>query len=370
MTDERYRIIVADCVEGMQTLPDESVNTCVTSPPYYGLRDYGREGQIGLEDTPDKFVERVVFVFREVRRVLRDDGTLWLNLGDSYSGSGKGPAGNLGAKHDERNLEHTVSSGNVPSGYKPKDLLGIPWMVARAMQAGIFTCQACEQECIASHRMNDGRCICRHCGEIQPEDAEVYDRWYLRQDIIWHKPNPMPESVTDRCTKAHEYIFLLSKSARYFYDAQAISEPAKDPDGFKYEGGYKEMVQHSEAEGKRRADGSVAMHCRTQTGAVPHFRSGFGDRRNKRSVWSVNTSPYRGAHFATFPEELIEPCILAGCPSGGTVLDPFTGSGTTAVVAIRNGCRFVGTELNPDYAKLAHARIAAQAQPILFGDTA
>jgi DNA modification methylase len=183
-------LITGDCIESMKKMPDQCVNTCVTSPPYFGLRDYGMEGQIGLEDTPDAFVTRLVEVFREVKRVLRDDGTLWLNLGDSYAGSGRGPAGNLGKKHNERHLEGKHSC-LIPDGLKPKDLIGIPWRVAFALQA---------------------------------------DGWYLRQDIIWHKPNPMPESVRDRCTKAHEYIFLMSKSPKYYYDHEAIKEEAKTPD--------------------------------------------------------------------------------------------------------------------------------------------
>jgi DNA modification methylase len=181
-------ILEGDCIQSLKSLPEGIINTCVTSPPYYGLRDYGEQGQVGLEQTPEEYVQKLVEVFREVKRVLRDDGTLWLNLGDSYSGSGKGPAGNLGKTHNEREMTHTHVSGKVPNGLKPKDLIGIPWMVAIALR-------------------NDG--------------------WYLRQDIIWHKPNPMPESVTDRCTKSHEYIFLLSKSKTYYYDAESIKEPVK-----------------------------------------------------------------------------------------------------------------------------------------------
>jgi site-specific DNA-methyltransferase (adenine-specific) len=269
-------ILVGDCIESMRGLPDQSVHTCVTSPPYFGLRDYGHDGQIGLEPTPDAFVAKLAEVFREVRRVLRDDGTLWLNLGDSY-GVGK-------------------------------QMLGIPWRVAFALQS---------------------------------------DGWCLRQDIIWHKPNPMPESVTDRCTKAHEYIFLLSKSQRYYFDADAIKEPSayfgKDTrsgmGNIRYEG--------KRTEGDAAANGQQSFVTINET-------------RNKRSVWTVTTKPFKGAHFATFPPDLIEPCIKAGCPEGGTVLDPFGGSGTTGMVAQRHRRKFVLCELNPEYARMAEDRIAAE----------
>jgi DNA modification methylase len=261
-----------------------------------------KDRQIGLELTPDNYVKKMVDVFREVRRVLRRDGTLWLNLGDSYSGSGKGPAGNLGG--DERHLEekHTKI---IPEGLKQKDLVGIPWRVAFALQA---------------------------------------DGWYLRQDIIWHKPNPMPESVTDRCTKAHEYIFLMTKSANYHYDADAIKEMANPDNAKRYEyqfGGPKSEVL---------AD--------TKFGAPPIGDREYDGKRNKRSVWSVNVKPYKEAHFATFPKELIEPCVLAGCPKDGTILDPFGGSGTTAEVAIENGRNALLVELNPEYIELAKTRIS------------
>lgn len=293
------RIMMGDCRETLKALPDCSVNTCVTSPPYFGLRDYGHDGQIGLEETPEEFVQQMVAVFREVRRVLRDDGTLWLNLGDSYAGSGKGPAGNLGAKNNEREMTHTRSSGLVPDGLKPKDLIGIPWRVAFALQA---------------------------------------DGWYLRQDIIWHKPNPMPESVKDRCTKAHEYIFLFSKSARYHFDGDAIKVPVKQDWGTR-----------DRTDGKYHNEG---------TGLRPH--SGLEksyEMANRRSVWTVATQPFSGAHFATYPPDLIEPCILAGCPEGGTVLDPFFGAGTTGLVSDRLGRNCIGCELNPEYAALAESRL-------------
>lgn len=322
-----YRIITGDCIDGMRTLPDQCVHTIVTSPPYYGLRDYGtanweggdaacdhveslnkhggqradrnQEGykkmykdvcgkcgaqrvdrQIGLEESPEAYVARLVAVFREARRILRDDGTLWLNLGDSYG-------------------QH-------------KQLLGIPWRVAFALQA---------------------------------------DGWYLRQDIIWHKPNPMPESVTDRCTKAHEYIFLLSKSERYYYDHEAIREPNSPTS--QTGGTFRNIPKYAST--RKNTEKSAMRPGYT----IP--RNG----RNRRSVWTVATRSYKGAHFATYPPQLIEPCILAGSPVGGMVFDPFNGSGTTGAVAIEHGRTYIGTELNPEYVKLTHARLAT-VQPRLL----
>jgi DNA modification methylase len=291
-----YRVIVGDCLQSMRALPESSVHTCVTSPPYFGLRDYQVEGQIGLEDTPEAYVARLVEVFREVRRVLRDDGTVWLNLGDSYARpaakGGSGPGGKNRAWYGDN--YGSSDRADVPDGLKPKDLIGIPWRVAFALQA---------------------------------------DGWYLRQDIIWSKPNPMPESVTDRCTKAHEYVFLLSKSARYYFDAEAIKEPA-NPANYRANASLREVAPGQTRQGKLDARwGEVT--CET---------------RNRRSVWTVTTKPYKGAHFATFPPDLIEPCILAGAPVGGTVLDPFGGSGTTAGVALKHGRNAILCELNPDYA--------------------
>jgi DNA modification methylase len=297
-------ILVGDCRTRLAELPDQSVQMCVTSPPYFGLRDYGHDGQIGLEQTPDAFVAELVSVFRAVKRVLRDDGTLWLNLGDSYSGSGKGPAGNLGATHDERNMEHKHSA-IVPDGLKPKDLIGIPWRVAFALQA---------------------------------------DGWYLRQDIIWHKPNPMPESVKDRCTKAHEYIFLLSKSERYYYDSDAIAEDALTPGSTHVHVGGNGTKAEEKANDPLYATRPKKTWVTTET-------------RNRRSVWTVPTAPFKGAHFATFPPDLIEPCIKAGSKAGDTVLDPFGGAGTTGLVADRLGRNAVLCELNPTYAELAENRI-------------
>ena len=292
-----FELLQGDCLQQLATLPAASVQCCVTSPPYWGLRDYGTAGQLGLEATPDEYVANMVAVFRSVRRVLRDDGTLWLNLGDSYSGSGKGPAGNLGINHNERHMEH-AHSAIIPDGLKPKDLVGIPWRVAFALQA---------------------------------------DGWYLRQDIIWHKPNPMPESVTDRCTKAHEYIFLLTKSARYYYDNEAVKEPSSGLAGGRFGAGGVEV-------GRLRQDASRP-------------RPQDDGSRNKRSVWTVTTKPFKGAHFATFPPDLIEPCILAGSAADTLVLDPFSGAGTTGVVAVQHGRRYIGIELNPDYLEMSRKRI-------------
>ncbi len=303
MTD--FRVIVGDCIEGMRSLPDQSVHTCVTSPPYFGLRDYGMAGQIGLEDTPDAFVARLVEVFREVRRVLRDDGTLWLNLGDSYVGTNMNGKQGKSSAVNGKNTFASVLPQKRFSCIKPKDLLGIPWRVAFALQA---------------------------------------DGWYLRQDIIWHKPNPMPESVTDRCTKAHEYVFLLSKSDRYFFDAEAIKEPSAYPG--------------DNRASRRDLRKEIDPFC-ADNGSRARTGNPTGETRNRRSVWTVATKPYAGAHFATFPPDLIEPCILAGSPVGGTVLDPFGGSGTTAGVSMRNGRNAILCELNPEYAALMPERIAA-----------
>ena len=305
-------ILTGDCREMLRTLEAGSVRTCITSPPYFGLRDYGHDGQIGLEQTPDDYVAELVEVFREVRRVLSDDGTLWLNLGDSYASYRDGKAtpdttrgdstGTLAPKGEAKNR---MASTFVGTGIKHKDLIGIPWRVAFALQQ---------------------------------------DGWYLRSDIIWHKPNPMPESVTDRPTKSHEYLFLLTKSPRYYYNHDAIREPVK--------------------EGNKGYIGGV--RARTAPGALGGENQHNMERReyaeikgaNRRSVWTINTKPFKGAHFAVMPEALVEPCILAGSEPGDTVLDPFTGSGTVAVVALKHRRNFVGTELNPEYVSIAEARIA------------
>ena len=306
MTD--LQILIGDCREQMRTLADGSVQTCVTSPPYFGLRDYGVEGQLGLEPTPDEFVAAMVEVFREVRRVLADDGTLWLNLGDSYARQGGRVSDQSrhwdGRKASPGSLHATRIASDV--GLKPKDLIGIPWKVAFALQA---------------------------------------DGWYLRQDIIWSKPNPMPEAVKDRCTKAHEYIFLLSKSPKYHFDAEAVKEPVAESTTARLA----QPTLHKQA-GSSRVPGKTNGNMK----AV-----GNGETRNRRSVWTVTTKPFKGAHFATFPPDLIEPCILAGSRSGDVVLDPFGGSGTTAGVAIKHGRSAVLCELNPEYATLVPNRIAS-----------
>lgn len=304
-------ISTGDCIEYLKTLDDKCVNCCVTSPPYYGLRDYGVDGQIGLEESPQAFVSKLVEVFAEVRRVLRDDGTLWLNLGDSYYGSGKGQTAN-GCNDPKvsktKGMKLPLNRGNL---LKPKDMIGIPWRVAFALQDG---------------------------------------GWYLRQDIIWHKPNPMPESVTDRCTKSHEYIFLLSKSKQYYYDHEAVKEDCSKAniDDFKN----RKTMDNKSGDSITTYKKVRPDLCRTRNDYMPK-----DFKRNKRSVWTVNTRGYKEAHFATYPPKLIEPCILAGCPKGGIVLDPFMGAGTTAMVAAGLGRHYVGCELNPDSAKLANDRI-------------
>lgn len=462
-------VLVGDCIEQMRALPDASVNCCVTSPPYFRLRDYGVAGQIGLEDTPDAFVARLVEVFREVRRVLRDDGTLWLNLGDSYASTAPGT----------RNAPQTKGSKTDPEqwgnfrpdlrqhGVKPKDLIGVPWRVAFALQQPFYTGKVASEldrvwlaamldaeGCItASEYETGGRTksniyisitnasvpVIEKCGRLFPQVKEnVYQkgsvvnrtvfRWdvermdqksmflreiypylvakrkqavlgytfiemqrglpskkkgylpdqqekrswlvkalstlnkggdvdlpdwvveppslfepgfYLRQDIIWHKPNPMPESVRDRCTKAHEYVFLLSKGPRYYFDSEAIKEPGVIPAGTK------------------GAKGSADRAAQKGVNSRPPEYKIYDGMRNRRSVWTVTTKPFKGAHFATFPPDLIEPCILAGCPVGGTVLDPFGGSGTTAGVALKHGRNAILCELNPEYAALVPDRVRA-----------
>lgn len=290
-----------DCRETLKELPDKIVNTVITSPPYYGLRNYREDKQLGLEETPEEYVSNLADIFDEVWRVLRDDGTVWLNLGDSYSGSGKGIAGNICKTHDQQNMDG-IHSKIVPEGLKPKDLIGVPWRVAFELQKR---------------------------------------GWYLRQDIIWSKGACMPESVKDRCTKSHEYIFLLSKNKNYYYDNESIKVPVKDDWGTR-----------DRTDGKYHNDG---------TGLTPH--SGLEksyETANKRSVWTVNPKPYKDAHFATFPPDLIEPCVLAGCPKGGVVLDPFMGSGTTGLVAQELGRKWIGCELNKDYIEMQKIRTAQQ----------
>jgi len=379
--DHRYNIILGDCIEGMRTLPDGCVHTCITSPPYFGLRDYGTgtweggdsncdhidetameermrqkksmiavgermdgstrtrvhdeqigkgiqhrhlckkcgakrtDSQIGQEDTVEGYVSKMVEVFRSVRRVLRDDGTVWLNLGDSYmSAKNCAPPPQTVANGNYRSMPTDFVPANRRDqvGLKTKDLIGIPWRVAFALQA---------------------------------------DGWYLRQDIIWHKPNPMPESVEDRCTKAHEYIFLLTKNPRYYYDNEAIKEKAT----------YSDHHNRYHTKGSGRAENNKnADNIAGDNRGLRGLMNESDGTRNKRSVWTVTTKPFKGAHFATFPPDLIEPCVLAGCPEGGIVLDPFTGSGTTCVVSLKHGRNFVGTELNPEYIKIATDRITKE----------
>lgn len=364
---EKNVILQGDCLEALKTLPDKSVNCCVTSPPYYGLRDYGtgewvggdpnckhvttgisnnrnfinkdgrggnnpsiggtvcklcgavkEDKQVGLEETPEAYIDKLVAIFREVKRVLMDDGTLWVNIGDSYATHASGSKkSSYNFKSPEVAAENGIGTLDKPTaksiGLKEKDLIGIPWMLAFALR-------------------NDG--------------------WYLRQDIIWHKSCPMPESVKDRCTKSHEYVFLLSKSSKYYFDNKAIQEVATGYDGrsaTKLQGGTK------------WANADYMFNQSAQTMAVDgaerwNFENGI-PVRNKRDVWTVNPSHYKEAHFATFPEELIKPMILAGCPEGGIVLDPFMGSGTTAVVARKLYRNYIGTELNPKYIEMANNRI-------------
>jgi DNA modification methylase len=379
------RILEGDCRDLLRALPDESVHCIVTSPPYFGLRDYGVAGQMGLEQTPAEYIAGMVALFREVWRVLRNDGTLWLNIGDSYASTPKGnpgARGNInGGKRDTAETDAgscALDKSRLP-GIKTKDLIGIPWMLAFALR-------------------DEG--------------------WYLRQDIIWSKPNPMPESIRDRCTKAHEYLFLFSKRPRYYFDADAIAEsvadtslarwrqpniaeqtgsdrvPGKTNGTMKAVGGL-ERPQAKRAIELAREAGLTDEHISairavgiTDAGKAQSTQSGFGksdprqqaladeakavlggyyrefliaERRNKRSVWTIATQPFKEAHFATFPPALVEPCILAGCPIGGTVLDPFGGAGTTGLVADRLQRDAILIELNPEYAEIARRRIAGDA---------
>ncbi len=364
------KIIQGDCLSVLKTLEKETVDCVVTSPPYFGLRDYGHEAQIGLEETPQEYTQKLVEVFREIRRVLKKEGTVWLNLGDSYAGSGRGRDSdgewnpgkggskqetNVGATSGRRVNEKSYSKkliekgaiGNKwvkpPVGLKQKDLIGIPWRVAFALQA---------------------------------------DGWYLRQDIIWSKPNPMPESVTDRCTKSHEYIFLLSRSKTYFFDADAIKEPAiygsierlarGVSEHHKNVNGAPGQTPHSFQRARENIKDSRAGKGRIAYGGKRNGEEGTGQEsfvsiseyRNKRSVWSITTKGYAEAHFATFPEDLIEPMVLAGCPRGGVLMDPFSGSGTTGVVGKKFGRSYIGIELNPEYVAISERRLAGTTSPL------
>jgi DNA modification methylase len=307
-----WRIDQGDVIDVLASYADESVNCVVTSPPYWGLRDYGIEGQLGLEPTPEAYVAKMVDVFREVRRVLSKDGTCWLNLGDNYAGSRTGEQGITGQMATRTVAKHrgNINATKCAPGLKPKDLAGIPWRVAFALQA---------------------------------------DGWYLRSDIIWSKPNPMPESVTDRPTKAHEYIFLLTKSARYWYDADAIKEKA---------------IHSGETRvttAKSFAGQATGANVSPSGNAIIGSIVAIGETRNARTVWEIATQPYSEAHFATYPEELVRRCVLAGCPEQGTVLDPFAGSGTTMMVALRHNRNALGIELNPTYVEMAKRRITEDA---------
>lgn len=291
-------IHTTDCRKGLKTLPDNSVDCCITSPPYYGLRDYGKADQIGLELTPEEYINHLVGVFTEVHRVLKPTGTLWLNIGDSYAGSGKGAWKNKEAQKEIYIPNPTDALAKMPKtwdGIKAKDLIGIPWMLAFALRR---------------------------------------NGWYLRQEIIWHKPNAMPESVKDRCGKSHETIFLLSKSPNYYFDYKAIQQEG-------------EVRERKEVIGGRNPYYAGSNREFEYTGVV-----------NKRSVWTVPVKPFIGAHFATFPDTLIVDCVKAGCPAGGLVLDPFMGSGTTAVVARKLDRNYIGFELNPEYVEISNKRIA------------
>lgn len=321
-----------DCISGLKLLPDNSVDCCVTSPPYYGLRDYGVDGQMGHEDSPEVYIQRLVEVFREVKRVIKDEGTIWVNIADSYAGSGRG-VGDTKRTSAKQRCNAGSHTGDALRAYKddtikPKDLIGIPWMLAFALRA---------------------------------------DGWYLRQDIIWSKPNPMPESVTDRCTKSHEYIFLLSKSSKYYFDTEAIAEPvaastikrcSQDVENQtgsiripgKTNGAMKARLPRY---GGNKYSDNPDKFYKTKSGNMYELRP----KRNKRSVWVVSTKPYKEAHFATFPDTLIIDCIKAGCPEGGLVLDPFMGSGTTAVVSRKLDRNYIGFELNPEYIKIAKKRM-------------
>lgn len=354
-SDGGLAIYQGNALDVLRQMPDESVNCCVTSPPYWGLRDYGVAGQLGLERTPDEYIAKVVAIFAEVRRVLRGDGTAWVNMGDCYAtGAGKVgecPGGGKrgddwagrgtprradGLDRERKNYGPMTQPNRLPiEGLKPKDLVGIPWRFAFALRA---------------------------------------DGWYLRQDIIWAKPNPMPESVRDRCTKAHEYMFMLTKSARYYYDHEAIAEPAsmesearRGRDDLRLKPGWEDAYRGNPPRGLA-GNGSGGRKDKQRGHSRRH--AGFNDQwdamkkdeqcsgmRNKRSVWEIATQPFPEAHFATFPEDLIKPCILAGCSPNGIVLDPFAGSGTTLLVAESLNCKGIGIELNPDYIEIAKRRL-------------
>tara|TARA_R100001594_G_scaffold7420_1_gene20071 strand:+ start:978 stop:1904 length:927 start_codon:yes stop_codon:yes gene_type:complete len=299
-------ILQGNVTDKLKEIESNTVQCVVTSPPYWGLRDYGSDGQLGLEETPEEYVENMVEVFREIKRVLKNDGTVWLNLGDTYlAQTGKGFPG-TGQRNIPNSSKYAAKKIKRPKSLKPKNIIGIPWRVAFALQS---------------------------------------DGWYLRQDIIWHKPNPMPESVKDRCTKSHEYIFLLTKSAKYYYNIDAIREPHQTNSVNKMRDRSTESYNNS------------YIKDRFSKGERPQ---GHENGRNKRSVWSINTKPYKEAHFAVFPPKLPELCIKAGSAKGDIILDPFFGSGTTGWVAQRLGRKWIGVELNPEYIKIANKRFQQQ----------
>ncbi len=316
------QILCADALDGLRSLPDGCVSMCVTSPPYYGLRDYGVADQIGTEQTPAAYITRLVAVFREVRRVLRDDGTLWVNIADSYAGSGKGLSRRPVTEQRPDKQLYLREADSIPAdmphvwdGIKSKDMIGIPWMLAFALRA---------------------------------------DGWFLRSDIIWNKINCLPESVRDRPTKSYEHIFLLAKSSHYYYDAEAIKEPITESSRVRYQRGRSGKNKYGEFSGDKGINGSdYAEKMRGKT------------TRNKRDIWNISTNSYRmGGHFAMFPEKLVEPCILAGCPADGIVLDPFFGSGTTGAVAKRLGRQYIGIDINSQYCRMAQGRIDAVANEL------
>lgn len=350
------KILNKDCLSGLKDIPDNCIDCCVTSPPYWGLRDYGSDLQLGLEATPEQYIQNLTNVFLEVYRVLKKSGTLWINIGDTYAGSGKGSfthpstnqnwmqGTNIGSSKStsRKRLIHGYSDHDL----KPKDLVGIPWMLAFAL---------------------------RKTG------------WYLRQDIIWHKPNPMPESVKDRCTKSHEYIFLLTKSKKYYYDHETIKTPLADASIARLIQNIEEQNGSDRVPNKTNGKMKAVRPSRNPrpsddrkgnqgTGGIPISLNGsniknhnnylnengellHGSKANKKSVWTVTTKPFKEAHFATFPQELIVDCIKAGCPENGIVLDPFMGAGTTALVANKLNRKYLGYEINHDYIEIANQRL-------------
>ena len=310
---EKDKIYCGDSLEVLKTLPDNSIDCCVTSPPYYALRDYGGENQIGREATPEEYIDRLVSVFREVKRVLTPEGTCWLNIADTYCGTGS-KAEHFDPKYPKGRNGQQVAVNHRAPGCKPKDLIGIPWLLAFALRA---------------------------------------DGWYLRSSIIWYKANPMPESARDRPSRCYENVFLLTKSKKYYYDWEAVAEPIAPTTAARMKGGRSEA--HKYAAGIPGQNRRQKINNPRKSGAVTDEM--ILPIRNRRDVWQINTVPYRGGHFAAFPPKLAETCILAGCPVGGIVLDPFLGSGTTGLAARQNRRHYIGIELNPEYCTLAEKRI-------------